>query len=93
MNFLAFAISAALTTSSWVNSLEYLEFRTAFRGLLDVVVDGGIEKSWFLADHTEGVSQVLDIEFLDVQTIDKYLPSLGVVEPQQQTENGRLPGP
>ena len=64
-----------------MNSLEYLKNYDGLEDLLlDVVVDGGVEKSWLLSDHSESVSKMLDIELFDVHSIDQNLTSLWIIE-------------
>lgn len=39
----------------------------------DVLGDGGGEKNGLLADHSDHLPQVADVEGADVVTVDKYL--------------------
>ena len=59
----------------------------------DVVPDGAVEEIGLLADVADGLSERAAIDGGDVLAVNPDRSRVGIVEPQQELENGRFPRP
>lgn len=68
-----------------------LLIRVADQIISDVPLDALIEEYRLLAHNAEGATQVMQVIFLDINSVDEDRARAGLIEPQQKANNCRLP--
>lgn len=62
------------------------------RSIGDIFRNAGIEEIGTLADHSDVVPQPFDIRLMQVEPVHSNLSGGGLVQPLEQSGDGRLPG-